>query len=281
MVDFSQISYSCILDHLATTKEKTASIEMCRHMILNTIRSNVKKFKREYGEVIIAFDDKHYWRKEQFPHYKAHRKSDRANSAFNWESIFSCMDLLKQEFKTHLMYKILQVEGAEADDIIGTLCQLYGLSTKIMIVSGDKDFIQLQSNPNVSQWSPLVKKMIVDKFPLVTLKQQIIRGDSGDGIPNILSPDDVFVTGGRQRPIMEKKLIGWLNMSPEEFCVEGDMLRNYKRNEKLIDLKETPIAIRDKIGDAYECTVHPTRMQFMEYLAARGCKELAKIVDDF
>jgi hypothetical protein len=280
LIDFSQISYSCILEHLASTKQTHASVEMCRHMILNTIRSNVKKFRRDYGEVVVAYDDKNYWRREYFSHYKANRKAARAKSAFNWDSIFQCMNTLKDELKTHLMYKVIHVENAEADDIIGTLTFLHAPASKIMIVSGDKDFIQLQTHKNVSQWSPLIKKAVVDEFPALTLKQHIIRGDSGDGVPNILSPDDVFVTGGRQKPILEKKLIDWLNKKPEDFCT-GDMLRNYKRNEKLIDLRQIPIEISGKIGTMYECATHPTRAEFMNYLGASGLKELAKIVDDF
>jgi hypothetical protein len=280
IIDFSQISYSCVLEHLASTKEKNASVDMCRHMILNTIRSNVHKFKRKYGEVVVAYDDKHYWRRDYFPHYKANRKTSRDKSQFNWETIFSCMDILKKEFQEHLMYKVLHVPKAEADDIIGTLV-LHHPQTETVIVSGDKDFIQLQTNKNVSQWSPLLKKSIVEEFPVLALKQHIIRGDSGDGIPNILSPDDVFVSGGRQKPIMEKKLVGWLNMKEEDFCSVGDMLRNYNRNEQLIDLRHIPGTIQDQVLHSYATASHPNRMDFLNYLVSVKCKELVKVVDDF
>jgi hypothetical protein len=281
LVDFNQIAYACILDHLASTKQADASVPMVRAMMLNTLRANVRKFKSRYGEVVIAYDSKTYWRTEQFPHYKAKRKSNRAKSQFNWAGIFTCLDTLCEEFKVNLMYKVLQVDGAEADDIIGYLSHVYGPSEKIMIISGDKDFIQLQVHPNVEQYSPLIKKQIVDKFPKVTLKQQIIRGDTDDGVPNILSPDDVFVSGGRQSPIMEKKLIGWINTPVEEFCNSGDMLRNYRRNEKLIDLKEIPVHIKQAIGHAYDTAVHPNRGHFLNYLAAAGLKDLTESVGDF
>lgn len=281
LVDFNQIAYACILEHLASTKQAHASIDIVRYMILNTLRSNVKKFKQEYGEVVIAYDSDTYWRRDFFPHYKANRKKSRDKSPFDWKSIFSSLDILRKELEEHLMYKILGVDGAEADDIIGYLSLLHGPNMKIMIISGDKDFPQLQIHKNVHQYSPLMKKNIVEEFPMARLKQHIIRGDSDDGIPNILSPDDVFVSGGRQKPIMEKKLIDWLNMTPETFCTTGDMLKNYKRNEKLIDLREIPIDIRSKIGLAYESTVHPNRQEFLNYLISTGNRQLVECVGDF
>lgn len=281
LVDFNQIAYACILDHLASTKQAHASIDMVRHMLLNTIRSHVKKFKRDYGEIVVAMDGEHYWRRDYFPHYKANRKKAREKSPFDWKSIFDCLDILRKELEQHLMYKLLRVDGAEADDIIGYLAALHGPMSKIMIISGDKDFAQLQVHKNVHQFSPLLKKQIVEEFPIAALKQHIIRGDSGDGVPNILSPDDVFVSGGRQKPIMEKKLIDWLNMTPETFCTTGDMLRNYKRNEKMIDLREIPNEMKSKIGLAYETTTHSNRQEFLNYLVASGLRELTECVGDF
>lgn len=281
LVDWNQIAYACILGHLAATKQAHASIDVVRKMMLNTLRANVKKFKRDYGEVVIAYDAQGYWRTSVFPQYKANRKKNRAKSLFNWPSIYNSLDTLQDELKKNLMYKVLCVEGCEADDIIGYLGNLHAPYEKIMIISGDEDFAQLQVHPNVQQYSPIIKKMIVDKFPKVSLKQKIIRGDFGDGVPNILSPDDVFVTGGRQKPIMEKKIIVWLNTPVEEFCTTGDMLVNFRRNERLIDLSKMPVEIKRQIGTAYETTAHGSRSEFMEYLAAAGLKELIDVVEDF
>jgi hypothetical protein len=280
IVDFSQIAYACILEHLASTKQPNADIDMVRHVILNSLRSNVKKFKNEYGEVVIALDDRNYWRRNYFPHYKASRKKNRDKSPFNWASIFTCLDTLKEELNDHAMYKIIGVRGCEADDIIGTLAYAYAPREKILILSGDKDFNQLQVLPNVHQFSPLLKKMIVEQFPEVSLKQQIIRGDSGDGVPNILSPDDVFVTGGRQKPIMEKKIIAWLNMDAGAFCT-AEMLRNFKRNEILIDLKQIPEEIKTNITVAYETAIPKGRNHFWKYLLASKLGELSSSVQDF
>lgn len=281
IIDFSQIGYACILEHLAVTKQANADIDMVRHLILNSLRANVRKFKRDYGEVVIAIDDRSYWRREYFPHYKASRKKNRDKSPYNWSSIFTCLDQLKSELRQHLIYKILEVEGCEADDLIGYLAQVHGPTEKMMIISSDKDFAQLQIQPNVHQYSPLVHKMIVEPFPQAALRQHIIRGDSGDGVPNILSPDDVFVSGGRQKPIMEKKLITWINMPVETFCTTDNLLRNYRRNEMLIDLKMIPEHIKMRIKESYEAAAPKNRSQFMQYLVSCGLKELTTNIADF
>ncbi len=283
LIDFSQIAHACTIEYLLMTKQKNADIALVRHMMLNTIRVNVKKYKNDYGEVVIAYDSDTYWRKEKFPHYKANRKKARENSQFNWQSIFTCIDALRKEFRQYLPYKVIEVSGAEADDIIGCLTYEQVLGTQVLILSGDKDFFQLQSaNANVTQRSPFVKGDLKDNVsPDVILKDHIIRGDTGDGIPNILSPDDVFVSGGRQKPLHTKKLVEWLTKTPEEFCVDGDMLKNYKRNEELIDLRRIPSHIKESILKAYAEANPPSRSEFLTYLVASGLKELTSSVSDF
>jgi 5'-3' exonuclease len=181
--------------------------------------------------------------------------------------------------KEYSPYKVIDVEGAEADDIIGTLAQKFS-TDKVMILSSDKDFAQLQKFANVEQYSPILKKFIKEPFPSVQLKQMVIRGDKGDGIPNILSSDDVFVSGGRQKPITETKIIKWLNQEPKEFC-NDEMLRNYVRNETLIDLTKIPNTIRETILNKYENTESKTKQDFMNYMIANRLKNLIEVLDDF
>jgi hypothetical protein len=149
-----------------------------------------------------------------------------------------------------------------------------------MILSSDKDFAQLQRYPSVSQYSPILKKYIKESLPALQLKQMIIRGDKGDGIPNILSNDDVFVSGGRQKPITEVKIIQWLNQEPKEFCTE-EMLRNYSRNETLIDLTKIPENIKQSIIDTYENAKGHTKQEFMNYMIANRLKNLIEVIDEF
>lgn len=280
LVDWNQIAYSTMFGHMAHTKQSEPDINMLRHLMLNSLRSTVRRFKREYGSVLVACDDRHYWRKEVFAQYKAHRQGDREKSPFNWVSVFQCMDTLRTEIQQHLLYRVLQVPRAEADDIIGVLVPLFAAEERVLIVSGDKDFIQCQMYPNVRQYSPQLEKLIQDDYPSQTLKEHVIRGDSGDGIPNILSPDDVFVSGGRQKPIHSKKVALWLTQTPEEFCT-GEMLRNYKRNEMLIDLRQIPVALKSEVLQAYENATHASRQEFLNYMIASGLRELTRAIEDF
>jgi hypothetical protein len=278
--DYQQVAISNLMEQIGSSSGSVDE-NLVRHMILNTIRTYVKKFRTSHGpEVIIACDNKHYWRREIFQHYKAGRKKARAASGHDWSSIFESLNKIRQELKDSSPYKVIDIDGAEADDIIGTLVQKYSATEKIMILSSDKDFAQLQRFPNVEQFSPIMKKYIKEPFPLVQLKQLVIRGDKGDGIPNILSPDDVFVSDGRQKPITEKKIIVWMNQDPSEFCTV-EMMRNYSRNETLIDLTKIPENVRNAILESYETVKGKTKQEFMNYMMQNRLKNLLECIDEF
>lgn len=278
--DYQQIAISNLMEQIGSSKSSVDE-NLVRHMILNTIRTYVKKFRESHGpEVVIACDNRNYWRRSVFPHYKAGRKKSREASGHDWSSIFESLNKIRQEMKDHSPYKVIDVDGAEADDIIGTLVAKYSANEKVMILSSDKDFAQLQRFPNVEQFSPILKKYIKEPFPLVQLKQLIIRGDKGDGIPNILSSDDCFITATRQKPITEAKIIKWLNQEPKDFCTE-DMLRNYSRNETLIDLSKIPETLKVEILNTYETSKGKTKQEFMNYMIANRLKNLLECIDEF
>jgi 5'-3' exonuclease len=278
--DFNQVAISNLMEQIGSSKTPVDE-SLVRHMILNTIRTYVKKFKGSHGpEIVIACDNKKYWRREIFPHYKAGRKKAREASGHDWSTIFDCLNKIRDELKVNSPYKVLDVDSAEADDIIAVLALKYSATQKIMILSSDKDFAQLQKYPNVEQFSPILKKAIKEPLPSAQLKQLIIRGDKSDGIPNILTKDDVFVTGGRQKPITEVKIIGWMNQEPKEFCNE-DMLRNYARNEMLIDLTRIPESLKEAILHSYDEAKGRTKQEFMNYMIANRLKNLLEVIDEF
>jgi len=278
--DYNQVAISTLMEQIGSSK-KPVEEALVRHMILNVIRTYVKKFKATHGpEVVIACDNRNYWRREFFPQYKASRKKARESSGHDWNSIFECLHKIKEELKEHSPYKVVDVDTAEADDIIATLAIRQSIHEKVMILSSDKDFAQLQKFDNVEQYSPILKKFIKEPLPAVQLKQMIIRGDKGDGIPNILSADDSIVNGIRQRPITEAKIINWLNQAPEDFC-EGEMLRNYKRNEMMIDLTKIPEQLQKNIIDTYESATGHTKQHFMNYMIANKLKNLIEVIDEF
>jgi 5'-3' exonuclease len=278
--DFNQVAISNLMQQIGSSKNPVEE-NLVRHMILNTIRTYVHKFKLSHGpEVVIACDNRRYWRREVFPHYKASRKKNRDASGHDWNSIFDCLHKIKDELKTYSPYKLIDVDGAEADDVIAALVMKYSPHQKVMILSSDKDFAQLQKFPNVEQFSPILKKYIKEPMPALQLKQMVIRGDKGDGVPNILTKDDVFVVGGRQKPITEEKVINWLNQEPKDFC-NDEMLRNYSRNEVMIDLTKIPQNIVTDILTTYESTQGKTKSVFMNYMIANKLKNLIEVIDEF
>jgi 5'-3' exonuclease len=278
--DFNQVAISNLMEQIGSSKTQVEE-SLVRHMILNTIRTYVKKFKSTHGpEVVIACDNKNYWRREIFPHYKAGRKKAREASGHDWNTIFECINKIRDELKNNSPYKVIEVHTCEADDIIAVLAARHAANEKVMILSSDKDFAQLQRFSNVEQYSPILKKYIKEPLPALQLKQLVIRGDKSDGIPNILSADDVFVAGGRQKPITEAKIIKWLNQDPKEFC-EGEMYRNYSRNETLIDLTKIPENLKQSIIDSYESAVPNSKQKFMNYMIANRLKNLLEVIDEF
>jgi 5'-3' exonuclease len=256
---------------------------MVRHMILNSLRSYKVKFGEDYGEMVIACDNTNYWRKQRFPYYKANRKKNIESSELNWKSIFECMNKIRSELKEYFPYRVIDVESAEADDIIATLVSKFGteLNTgeKILILSGDKDFIQLHKYANVEQYDPTRKKWIKHEDPERFLHEHILKGDAGDGVPNVLSPDNVFVVGDRQRPLTARKLEKIMGTDLEE--MDTIIARNYSRNACLIDLSFTPDYIRDKVMEQYNAQENRDRSKLLNYFIANKLKNLTEHLSEF
>ena len=191
LIDVSQILFASAT---MSMKNGKTDIGIVRHMTLNSIKKYRKDYFDEYGELVICCDGKHSWRREFFPQYKAMRKSGRETSSVDWSEIFEMFNQLKREIKENFPYRVIEVDTAEADDIIGTLIiRQREKGEKVLIISSDKDFIQLQREENVSQYSPATKKFLNGVDPQEYLKEHILRGDKGDGIPNVLSDDNVIV----------------------------------------------------------------------------------------
>jgi len=245
-------------------------------MILNSIRSYNTKFSSEYGDIVIACDDRNYWRRQIFPYYKANRKKTRDQSELDWSTIFSTLDKIKKELRENFPYKVIQIEGAEADDVIASLCQEYNLQD-ILILSGDKDFVQLQGYNNVKQYDPIRKKWIKDSNPESYLYEHICRGDQGDGIPNILSDDDTFVTSKRQKPLTQKKLDNF----KQEGSKDEAILRNFARNEQLINLAKIPKNIKEMVIDKYKETNEVGKTKLFNYFVEHKLKNLMEHINEF
>ena len=285
LVDMSQISLASMMMHLNMNKATKPDEEMVRHMILNSLRMYRMRFKEEYGELVLCFDSRHYWRRDHFPNYKAGRKKSRESSNLDWDAIFGCLNEIKQELKDYFPYKHVEVYGAEADDIIAALClELEYDNGKTLILSGDKDFIQLHRFTNVSQYSPITKKMINGHDPYQYLDEHILRGDATDGIPNVLSPDNTFVDGLRQKPLGKKKIAEWTGeiLMPVEMAIpQGEVKRNFQRNQQLIDLSKTPEEIFLACIREYHDSPDGDRSKLLNYFTQKRLKNLTESIGEF
>jgi len=278
IIDMNQISLASLMMDLNLRKSNEVDEGMVRHMILNSIRLHRSDFHKEFGEVVLTYDSKHYWRRDYFPNYKAGRKKGREKDNKDWDAIFNCLNKIKAEFKENLPYKYLEVYGAEADDIIATLCK-HNQDEKIMIVSGDKDFIQLQKYPNVKQYSPILKKMVNGHNPTTYIKEHILKGDTSDGVPNVLSQDNTFVDGIRQRPLGRKKIETWLDIHIDDLPEE--VKRNYQRNEKLINLDNIPEILEKVILDEFDKAPCGDRSKLLNYFIKSRLKNLTNEIGEF
>lgn len=278
IVDYSGVAISNLF-----TMKMDPQENLVRHMILNSLRMYNVKYRDEYGPMVIACDGGGTWRRDMFPQYKANRKKNREEGGLDWHEFFRILDTVREEIKANLPYKTVHIQGVEADDIIATLVestQEFGCGEKVMIISSDKDFIQLHRHGNVRQFSPQAKALIREKDPVAFLQEHVIRGDGGDGVPNILSPDDVFVSGGRQKPISTKKLNEWIkNWDRLEQVLTPTEYRNFKRNRSLIDLSYIPQDKKDEIMRVY-AAVKP-HSNILNYLISKRCTQLIGCAEEF
>jgi hypothetical protein len=280
LIDLNQVLLSGLMAQIAGQKNIKLEESLIRHMVLNILRSHVKQFRNEYGEVVLCCDNKKYWRKEFFPFYKAGRKKTREKSDLDWHLIFDILGNLKKELKENFPYKVVDVEGAEADDIIGTLTPLYSSNEKVLILSSDGDFLQLQQYKNVKQYNPTQKKFVKSENPLLELKEKIISGDKGDGIPNVLSPADCFVRDLRQKPITKNKMQQMLNEAYGDWEDENARI-GFSRNQTLIDLRQIPDDIKNLIIDTYNNTKPSPRSKLINYFMEKKLKNLMDVIEEF
>ena len=274
LVDFSQVF---IGSYMTASKFASVDMDVIRPAVLNTLRMYRTKFVAEFGELILCCDDRKTWRKEIFPNYKASRKKTRAATSIDWDNLYECLNVLKEELTEWFPYKLVQVEKAEADDIIAILVGL--LNERTLILSSDKDFVQLHGF-NVRQYSPMQKKF-VEGDAKWNLHEKIIKGDVGDGVPNIMSDDNVFVDEGRrQKPITKKKVDAWYELAPDMYC-SSEMLRNYNSNKQLVDLGEVPESIRINITKQFESVAVGDRKRLLTYFINHRLKNLTESLSEF
>lgn len=277
LLDMNQIT---IANLMAESKGKPSmDIGLIRHMVVNSIRLIRLRFSHEFGEPVLCYDSRvRAWRKEIFPQYKANRKKIREESDINWDQLWDILRQIKAEMKEIFPYKLMEVDSCEGDDIIAVLSK--NLEGKHLIVSSDHDFFQLQTCPNIKQWCPRTKEFIVCENPREELVRHIMKGDSGDGVPNFLSDDSVFIDGKRQKPLYEKKLVDWIRVPLNTFCTD-DMIRNYERNKTMIDFSRIPERIQSAIMKEYDQPIAGSRAKILPYMMENNMRLLIEHLQEF
>jgi len=285
LVDLNQVLLAGLMAQINSQKGVKLEENLVRHMVLNIIRTHVKNFRAEYGEVVLCCDNRKYWRKEFFPFYKAGRKKNREKSDLDWHMIFDILAKLKQELKEHFPYKVIDVDGAEADDIIGTLVPRHIMHENILILSSDGDFLQLQqyngkTKFKIKQYNPSLKKYVTSDDPLLDLKEKIIRGDKGDGIPNVFSPSDCFVRELRQKPITKGIIDKLLNEEWNNW--QDDVAKTgFSRNQTLIDLRMIPSEIKENIINTFDQIKPASKNNLLNYFMEHRLKNLMEVIEEF
>ena len=282
IVDFNGLAIGSIMGQLSRGEE--LSENLVKHIILNNLRVYRNKYpESKHGKMVIACDS-YSWRKDVFPEYKAARKANRATDKHDWPLIFDLIESTLDDLRENFPYAVIKIDSAEADDIIGALTVHkadFG-GEDVVIISADKDFIQLQQYGHVEQWSPMFNKMIKEDNPRRYLFEHLLKGDSGDGVPNANSHDDVFTTGSRQTPMTQKAIDKyWDNRDDLEMIMKPNVFRNFMRNVQMIDLTNTPDGIREAAINTYENYKYPPRSNILTYLIEHRMKMLIDNAAEF
>jgi len=277
LLDYSSIAMSSIMVNI---HEFDDNVDLIRHKIYNMIRHYNLEHRTKYGEMIICMDAKSNWRRDAFPHYKAARRKNRSESIHDWKAIYAVMDEVREEIVTKSPFRCIQVEKCEADDVIGTIVEKHMNPSPILIISPDKDFVQLQRYPNVKQYSNLQKKWVEPEVSaLYDLELKVLRGDTGDGVPNVMSEDDVLITEGVRQSVLSKKNIEKLMENPE--ALGTTVARRIIRNRNMIDLTRTPDNLKADIIAAYEKKAPGSITSLMSVFTKHKMKLLMESLSDF
>ena len=272
LADYSQICISCAFQIEYQLKGKgtgdfygfdgdsqptSFSEDLLRHVILNSILQYKRRFQKEYGEFIYCIDAKNSWRQQLFEYYKHHRKKIKESAIIDWDLMYAFMDAFHKELSSHFGYKVLKVKSAEADDLIAVLSQEMHQKEKILIISSDKDFLQLQRYPNITQFSPAKRDYLECDDPKAFLFDHVVRGDAGDGIPNIFSPLSSYKDKRKCKPVFAKKMVKWQETRDPRQIPEWDedIIKRFKQNKVLIDFRFIPKRLKERIITGYDVVV--------------------------
>lgn len=290
LVDYSQLVLSTIM---ATFRpNEPLDLDMLRHLILNTLRSNVLKNKKNYPFVIICVDNGTggYWRKKVAWYYKFKRAAQRDASGWDFSVIFDCMKTIEKEIRQYIPMTILDIPGCEADDHIAVMTKHFAnQGVPVLITSSDGDFTQLHKFPNVKQWDAIHKKWVSVKHgsSLDDLFFKCFKGDKKDGIAGVKATSSHYADGEGRSPALSSKLLETYTaaamISDDELKLvmpEAEFIR-YKENRLLLDFECIPTEIQDKIINEFKGYKVPSPNGMMQYFTEHELKKLLPHMDEF
>lgn len=277
LLDYSSVMMSSIFSRIDDYEN---DVDLLRHQIFNIIRLYNVQYRSEYGEMILCMDGARNWRRERYPFYKANRRKSRNNSVHDWDAIYSILNSVRDEMTTMSPFRCIRIDRCEADDVIATLVEKQTSPEPILIISPDRDFVQLQKFPNVKQFSNIQKKWIEPKVsPEYDLQEKILKGDMGDGVPNVLSEDNVFVEDhSRQTPLRKQKFDALLK-DPE--ALGTTISRRVIRNRDLVDLSRTPDDIKQEIMQQFTVKQEGSINSLLTLFTKYKMKMLLEALPDF
>lgn len=297
LIDLSQVvlgacyAFKDDLSTQKTEKDRHEAINLIRHVILSQLKYYNTKYKQQYGKLIVCCDGKNYWRKKLFPYYKANRKTMRSKIDLDWSLIFETINETIDDLRANFLFPVVRVDYAESDDVIATLTKyfqdhevvegpMFDSKQNILIVSSDKDFVQLHVYDNVKQISPVTKRFVEDPNPALYLAKKCMIGDKGDGVPNVYSDDDAFING-KKCPKMTQKRIDALLEQGYENCANPLIKRNWHRNKVLIDFAYIPEKITNRILEQYQQPIEGNKQKIFDYLIKHQCNLLLNDINGF
>lgn len=297
LIDLSQVvlgacyAFKDDLSTQKTEKDRHEAINLIRHVILSQLKYYNTKYKQQYGKLIVCCDGKNYWRKKLFPYYKANRKTMRSKIDLDWSLIFETINETIDDLRANFLFPVVRVDYAESDDVIATLTKyfqdhegiegpMFDSKQNILIVSSDKDFVQLHVYDNVKQISPVTKRFVEDPDPAHYLAVKVLKGDKGDGVVNVLSDDDTYVAG-KKSPKMTQKRIDALLAEGYDNCSDPVIKRNWNRNRTLIDFSFIPSKISNRILEQYQQPIEGNKQKIFDYLIKHQCNLLLNDINGF
>ena len=274
LADMSNLAITALQEAGSGGNPMIITEQTIRHVVLKKIYDVYKKIGTHH-ELVLACDGKDYFRKDLFSYYKANRVKN--NDCFDWDDFRYHYPIFKAELPYYFPFKLLEIDKVEGDDIINCITdwEIANGNRHIIIASSDTDDLQISERyPNwVEQYSFKKRGYITCADYNYSLKQHIIEGDKGDGIPNIMSDDDTYMNPAKRSKTLTKKRRDQFEIEiPEEFQA------NYERNKSLVDMSQIPDHYRQAIIEEYLKPMPPKEDSIYKYCIKYKLARLMKFI---